>query len=98
MLKETGDAVESVEITTREGEFKILNRKELSFGYRSSPFQGMRDLAAITAVTFQLKFSESAKKNQQEYLQRWPFFTVLVQSRIMHSNVLMLAEGDAVSH
>lgn len=70
MLKETADAVESVEIVTAEGEYQILNRSELSYGYRSSSFQGMNNLAAITAVTFRLKVSKSAKKNQQEYLAR----------------------------
>ncbi|XP_057809593.1 uncharacterized protein LOC131023946 [Salvia miltiorrhiza] len=70
MLKETGDAVESVEIMTSEGEYKILKRGDLSFGYRWSSFQEMSDLAVITAVTFKLKVLEIAKKNQQEYLER----------------------------
>ncbi|XP_042041421.1 UDP-N-acetylenolpyruvoylglucosamine reductase-like [Salvia splendens] len=68
--QETADAVESVEIMMREGECMILNRSELDFGYRWSSFRNMKELAAITAVTFKLKVSESARKNQQEYLER----------------------------
>lgn len=70
MLKETADAVECVEIITSEGKYQILKRSDLSFGYRSSSFQGMNELAAITAVTFRLKVSQSAKKKQQKYLER----------------------------
>ena len=69
-MKETADAVESVEIMTREGEYVILNRSELGFGYRWSSFRDMKELAAITAVTFKLKVSKTAKKNQQEYMER----------------------------
>ncbi|KAH6825880.1 hypothetical protein C2S53_001296 [Perilla frutescens var. hirtella] len=68
--QETADAVESVEIITSEGQRMILRRSDLDFRYRWSSFQGMNNLAAITAVTFQLKLSKSAKKNQQEYLER----------------------------
>ncbi|XP_041997403.1 UDP-N-acetylenolpyruvoylglucosamine reductase-like [Salvia splendens] len=68
--QETADAVESVEIMTREGECVIFKRSELGFGYRWSSFQDMKELAAITAVTFTLKVSESEKKNQQEYMER----------------------------
>ncbi|KAL3640432.1 hypothetical protein CASFOL_015400 [Castilleja foliolosa] len=70
LLSETAAAVESIEIVTTKGEYKTIKRSDLSFGYRSSPFQDMNDLAAITAVTFQLKASQSAKKRQQEYLKR----------------------------
>lgn len=69
-LKETSDVVDSVEIITAAGEYRIMKRTEITFGYRSSPFQGMNDLAGITAVTFRLKSSETAKKRQQEYLER----------------------------
>ncbi|KAL3844879.1 hypothetical protein ACJIZ3_002282 [Penstemon smallii] len=68
--QETGDVVECVEMITKEGEYRVMERSELSFGYRISPFQGMKDLAAITCVTFRLKCSNSARKMQQEYLKR----------------------------
>ncbi|KAL8034487.1 hypothetical protein ABFS82_12G031800 [Erythranthe guttata] len=68
--QETSEAVECVELITTKGEYQILEKNNLSFGYRSSPFQGMNDLAAITAVTFRLDFSQSSRKNQQEYLER----------------------------
>ena len=58
MLKQTADVVDSVEIVTTDGKFQTLNRVDLSFGYRSSPFQDMEDLAAIAAVTFRQKHSE----------------------------------------
>ncbi|KAG6412450.1 hypothetical protein SASPL_125129 [Salvia splendens] len=70
--QETADAVESVEIMTRDGEYMTLNRSELGFVYRWSSFRDMKELAAITAVTFKLKVSESAKKNQQIYLESQP--------------------------
>ncbi|GFP91152.1 UDP-n-acetylenolpyruvoylglucosamine reductase [Phtheirospermum japonicum] len=68
--QETVGAVESIEIITTKGEYKTIKRRDLNFSYRSSPFQDMNDLAAITAVTFRLKVSQSAKKKQQEYLKR----------------------------
>ncbi|CAL5372472.1 unnamed protein product [Camellia sinensis] len=68
--QETADVIDSIEIVTTEGKFQILNRTDLNFGYRTSPFQDMEDLAAIVAVTFQLKHSESARRRQQEYLER----------------------------
>ncbi|CAL5326003.1 unnamed protein product [Camellia sinensis] len=69
--QETADVIDSIEIVTTEGKFQILNRTDLNFGYRTSPFQDMEDLAAIVAVTFQLKHSESARRRQQEYLESW---------------------------
>ncbi|KAI8020511.1 UDP-N-acetylenolpyruvoylglucosamine reductase [Camellia lanceoleosa] len=68
--QETADVIDSIEIVTTDGKFQILNRTDLNFGYRTSPFQDMEDLAAIVAVTFQLKHSESARRRQQEYLER----------------------------
>ncbi|KAL7221551.1 hypothetical protein ACSBR1_023496 [Camellia fascicularis] len=68
--QETADVINSIEIVTTEGKFQILNRTDLNFGYRTSPFQDMEDLAAIVAITFQLKHSESARRRQQEYLER----------------------------
>ncbi|KAK9038941.1 hypothetical protein V6N11_023782 [Hibiscus sabdariffa] len=69
-LKETADSIESIDIVTTEGKFRTLDRVDLSFGYRSSPFQDMNDLAAIVAVTFRLQGSVSARKRQQELLKR----------------------------
>ncbi|KAH7533283.1 hypothetical protein FEM48_Zijuj04G0114400 [Ziziphus jujuba var. spinosa] len=68
--QETADAVESVEIVTKDGKFQRLERADLSFGYRLTPFQTMQELAAIVAVTFQLQRSESSKMRQLEYLER----------------------------
>lgn len=68
--QEIADTIDTIEIVTIEGKFQKLNRSEINFGYRSSSFQDMDDLAAIVAVTFQLKCSQSARKRQQEYLER----------------------------
>ncbi|CAI9766926.1 unnamed protein product [Fraxinus pennsylvanica] len=70
---ETADSIDCVEIITSEGEHQMLKKSDLAFGYRSSPFQNMEDFAAITAVTFRLEFSESARRQQQEYLKRRQF-------------------------
>ncbi|PHT89118.1 hypothetical protein T459_04231 [Capsicum annuum] len=70
--QETAAAIDSIEIVTNEGESRMLKRRELNFGYRLSPFQELKDLASITAVTFRLKFSKTAREMQQEYLaRRW---------------------------
>lgn len=74
LLKETANVIESIDIVTTEGNFRTLNRINLTFGYRSSPFQVMDNLAAIVAVTFRLECSGSAKKRQQELLKRLPVF------------------------
>lgn len=68
--QETADAIASIEIVTIEGRLLTLNRSDLDFGYRSSPFQDMEDLAAIVSVTFQLKRSESARIRLLENLER----------------------------
>ncbi|KAK6927945.1 UDP-N-acetylenolpyruvoylglucosamine reductase, C-terminal [Dillenia turbinata] len=68
--QETADVIESVEIVTMDGIFHTLRGNELNFGYRFSPFQIMENLAAITAVTFKLEHSESARRRQLEYLER----------------------------
>lgn len=68
--QETADAITSIEIVTIEGRLRMLNRSDLDFGYRSSPFQDMEDLAAIVSVTFQLKRSESARIRLLENLER----------------------------
>ncbi|KAA8547799.1 hypothetical protein F0562_004228 [Nyssa sinensis] len=68
--QEIADVIDSIEIVTTEGKFQTLNRTDLDFSYRSSPFQDMDHLAAIFAVTFRLKHSKSARKRQHEYLER----------------------------
>ncbi|KAJ4964048.1 hypothetical protein NE237_023987 [Protea cynaroides] len=68
--QETADTIYTVEIVTIDGRHQTLHRNDLSFGYRRSSFQKMEDMAAIVAVTFQLKPSASARERQQAYLQR----------------------------
>ncbi|KAL5581814.1 hypothetical protein UlMin_014256 [Ulmus minor] len=67
---ETADAVDSVDIITIDGMLRRLHRADLNFGYRSSPFQDMEDLAAIVAATFRLQRSGASKTRLQEYLDR----------------------------
>lgn len=69
-MKETADAIDTIEIITIDGKLKVMKRSELSFGYRYSPFQEMDDLGAIVAITFRLKRSESARRRQLENLER----------------------------
>ncbi|KAK3218237.1 hypothetical protein Dsin_012207 [Dipteronia sinensis] len=69
-MKETGDVIDSVDVVTVQGNLQRLEKNDLNFGYRSSTFQDMKDLAAIVAVTFQLQESGSARAKQQECLER----------------------------
>ncbi|KAG9448919.1 hypothetical protein H6P81_008884 [Aristolochia fimbriata] len=68
--QETADSIESVEIITTDGIKRVLQRKELAFGYRTSSFQEMKDLAAIVSVTFRLNRSATAKTKLQRHLER----------------------------
>ncbi|KAM1264992.1 hypothetical protein EV1_034571 [Malus domestica] len=68
--QETANAIRSVEFVTMTGKFLRFSRTDLVFGYRSSPFQVMEELAAIIAVTFELQHSGSAKRRQHEYMER----------------------------
>lgn len=68
--QETGEAVESVEVVSREGEVRILGRDDVRFGYRWSSLQDMQDLAAIIAVTFRLRPVPAARDRQREFLDR----------------------------
>ncbi|OVA04975.1 UDP-N-acetylenolpyruvoylglucosamine reductase [Macleaya cordata] len=77
--QEISDAIYSVEIVRTDGRHETLNRNDLTFGYRTSSFQAMEDLAAIVAVTFQLKPSESARERQQAYLTRRKLSQPLVE-------------------
>ncbi|KAL5557828.1 hypothetical protein UlMin_034039 [Ulmus minor] len=67
---ETANAVDSIDIITIDGMLRRLHRANLSFGYRSSPFQDMEDLATIVAATFWLQCSGASKAILQEYLDR----------------------------
>eukprot|EP00249_Psilotum_nudum_P017383 c26293_g1_i1 orf=249-1442(-) len=68
--QETADVLVSVEIVTINGDRHILQRKELAYGYRSSPFQKMQIFAAISAATFELTSCSSARERQRAYLNR----------------------------
>ncbi|KAK4797988.1 hypothetical protein SAY86_030314 [Trapa natans] len=68
--QETADVIDSVDILTTESKLKRLGRNELEFGYRKSPFQCMKDLAAIVGATFRLQRSGSARSRQLEHLER----------------------------
>ncbi|XP_077242255.1 uncharacterized protein LOC143882689 [Tasmannia lanceolata] len=68
--QETADSIDSSEIVMTDGSHRKLNRRDLSFSYRGSPFQEMEDLAAIVAVTFRLTPSALARERQQAYLER----------------------------
>ncbi|KAG0455130.1 hypothetical protein HPP92_024124 [Vanilla planifolia] len=68
--QETADVVETVEVVTREGEVKLLGREDVSFGYRWSSMQEMKELAAILAVTFRLHPSTAARNRQRMFLDR----------------------------
>lgn len=63
-------ADENVKDLVKQGLLLQATEKSgLCFGCRSSPFQDMNDLAAITAITFILKSSQSARKMQQQHLE-----------------------------
>ncbi|XP_042475444.1 UDP-N-acetylenolpyruvoylglucosamine reductase-like isoform X2 [Macadamia integrifolia] len=68
--QETADTIDTVEIVTIDGRNQTLHRNDLTFGYRRSSFQEMENMAAIVAVTFQLKPSALARERQRAYLQR----------------------------
>ncbi|KAL9424895.1 hypothetical protein AB3S75_031924 [Citrus x aurantiifolia] len=68
--QETAGVIDSVDIVTLGGKLQRVSRNDLKFGYRSSSFQDMKDLAAIVAVTFQLQESTSARRKQRGYLER----------------------------
>lgn len=59
---ETGEHISSVDFITDDGELKQYQTKKLDFSYRSSPFHHMS--GAIAAATFQLKYSDEARKEQ----------------------------------
>ncbi|XP_043715775.1 UDP-N-acetylenolpyruvoylglucosamine reductase-like [Telopea speciosissima] len=77
--QETADTIYTVEIVTIDGRHQTLHRNDLSFGYRRSSFQEMENMAAIVAVTFQLKPSAAARERQQAYLRRRKLSQPLVE-------------------
>mmetsp|Transcript_2835 Transcript_2835/g.4780 ORF Transcript_2835/g.4780 Transcript_2835/m.4780 type:complete len:465 (-) Transcript_2835:68-1462(-) len=69
----TVDALQSVEYLTKDGELKELRRDHgdlHTFSYRHTPFQGMSDLACITAATFQLAFDADASQTAKQMSDR----------------------------
>lgn len=60
--QETADVLSSVQIVDCNGDQKTYSRKELSYSYRSSPFQTMQ--AAVVSATFTLSPSETARGHQ----------------------------------
>uniref|UniRef100_A0A803Q5I9 UDP-N-acetylmuramate dehydrogenase n=2 Tax=Cannabis sativa TaxID=3483 RepID=A0A803Q5I9_CANSA len=68
--QETANVVESIDVVTIDGKLQRFERADLMFGYRSSPFQRMPNLAAIVAVTFRLQSSTISRTKLQQYLER----------------------------
>lgn len=63
---ETADTLERVIWLSPEGERVEFKKKELSFGYRSSPFQKTGGI--LVEGEFCLKFSQDVQKRQKAYL------------------------------
>jgi UDP-N-acetylmuramate dehydrogenase len=68
MGRETCQALRSVEYLTHEGEVKNFAREELSFAYRSSPFQKQKGV--ILGATFFLEKKALAREYQIEIVQK----------------------------
>eukprot|EP01018_Ginkgo_biloba_P027424 Gb_39612 [translate_table: standard] len=68
--QDTAEVLKSVEVVMIDGRRKVLERTELAFSYRKSPFQGMQDFAAIVAATFELLPFSSSRQRQKTYLER----------------------------
>ncbi|PKA65292.1 hypothetical protein AXF42_Ash005624 [Apostasia shenzhenica] len=68
--QETAEVVESVEVVMRDGDFRVLTREEVRYGYRWSSLQEMDDMAAIVAVTFRLSPAPAARDRQRKFLAR----------------------------
>ncbi len=63
---ETAEALLEVEWITEEGTVQTFHRKDLDYGYRSSPFQKMK--GAVSSAKFQLSRVEGIKKKQHEMI------------------------------
>jgi UDP-N-acetylmuramate dehydrogenase len=59
---ETCQVLESVDFISNDGLLHVLENKNLSFAYRTSPFQQMK--GAIVGATFRLQASATARKYQ----------------------------------
>lgn len=61
---ETAQCLESIDFVNEKGDLELLNRNQLIFSYRHSPFQARR--GAIVGATFVLKPNPEARKKQIE--------------------------------
>lgn len=68
--QETAGVLKSVEIVTTSGNKHILQRAELSYSYRTSPFQNIKGFAVIVAATFELAASLTCRERLRNYLER----------------------------
>lgn len=60
--QEVSQTLEEVSYLEETGREKVFKKEELSFGYRTSPFQSMR--GAILAARFQLSLQKESRKRQ----------------------------------
>lgn len=63
---ETADVLTTVDYVKEDGELVSFSRDQLTFAYRSSPFQSMQGV--IAGAGFQLERSESARQRQLEII------------------------------
>jgi UDP-N-acetylmuramate dehydrogenase len=64
---ETCDCLESVLYLFLTGEIRSFSRSELTFGYRTSPFQSMQ--GCILSAKFLLRYNEEARIKQRRHLE-----------------------------
>ncbi len=64
---ETADCLESVLYLYITGETRCFKRSELSFGYRTSPFQAMK--GCILSAKFILRYNDEARVKQRKNLE-----------------------------
>lgn len=65
---ETADHLTEVRFMTEEGEIKSFKREELTFSYRSSPFQKIK--GAILSASFSLVKASGAREKQMELIEK----------------------------
>ncbi|MDR3623759.1 MAG: UDP-N-acetylmuramate dehydrogenase [Chlamydiales bacterium] len=65
--KEVCESLESVEYVSNDGDVRVFEKDELTFGYRKSSFQEMRGV--IVAATFKLEECKLARGRQLEIIQ-----------------------------
>ncbi|CAI5480382.1 unnamed protein product [Closterium sp. Yama58-4] len=68
--QETADCLLSVDVLSPTGTLLSFSRSDLTFAYRHSPFQHMRDCAAIVGATFGLRKTSEARDRQRKYMDR----------------------------